>query len=471
VCALAACGNGILEVGEQCDFGPGNGPGTGCEGTCAFSCTTAPDSCPDANLCNGTEACTQVMVNAQVGQACSPGVALPACAPCPGGVCGGGACLASACGDGCLDPGNGEQCEPPGSSGCSATCTNPNCGNGVREGAEQCDDGNLTNLDGCDSACSFEQNERMNWFKLQFTTDAYCVANALGTAFVGASARTQFQQSLDSGIASGAISVMFKITGLDDLTGANDPVVELGTVSGAPETGMGMLPYDGTNDLDWWYNVDPSSIDANRNPTSFLPASMTAGVMNAGPGSLALTLLLLGNPAPLHMSNVNLNVTVGSSGAPLASAGGPPGHLASENLDPALVSYVGAGLKTAIGSGKLCGNISALSLSLVPIPPSLAAGGALPCSQGYTVSNSMLDLLVGGCTVFFPQIAAKQPDQQDPGVPPAGAGAPYTLEANAQRVVTTCRDASAQVVNLAECLEDAAFSSFFKFATGRVIVK
>jgi hypothetical protein len=173
------------------------------------------------------------------------------------------------------------------------------------------------------------------------------------------------------------------------------------------------------------------------------------------------------------MSNVKVTGTIGGVGTPTASSGNPPGHLASENLDPALTSYVGTGQQTTNGSAKLCGNVSAASLALVPMPTELTGGGLLACSQNYTVNNSMLDLIIGGCTVLFiQQITPRQPDQQDPDVPPAGAGPSYTLQANAQtKVVSTCRDSSNTVVNLQDCLNDAAYSSFFKLATSRVILK
>ena len=60
------------------------------------------------------------------------------------------------------------------------------CGDGVRNGIEQCDDGNTVNLDGCDSACRFEQVLRINSLTMQFGTSLACTANAFGGAISGA---------------------------------------------------------------------------------------------------------------------------------------------------------------------------------------------------------------------------------------------------------------------------------------------
>jgi hypothetical protein len=156
------------------------------------------------------------------------------------------------------------------------------------------------------------------------------------------------------------------------------------------------------------------------------------------------------------------------------SAGNPPGHLASEHLDPALQSYASNGEPDDIGAGKLCGNVGAASLDQVPVPAELAAGGSIACDQGYGAQNSLLDVMVGGCTVFgfVNVIAASQPDQVDPNAPVAGAGGPYMLTPNAMtKAVDGCRDANNQTVALNTCLNAAAYSAFFKFATGRVIAK
>jgi len=81
------------------------------------------------------------------------------------------------------------------------------CGNGVRDGGEQCDDGNSTNLDGCDADCRFEQAQRAVWFKMQFSTDTVCTQNALVLPALDAS----------------------------DLSGTNDPSFELGFLTASPE--------------------------------------------------------------------------------------------------------------------------------------------------------------------------------------------------------------------------------------------
>jgi cysteine-rich repeat protein len=123
-CTGGVCGNGIVEAGEQCDFGSGfNGPGTGCETSCQLSCSKSPDSCPDADPCNGTETCVNVTVNGKAGQKCQAGSPLGDGTACgSGSICLGGQCKVSVCGDGWVDSGRGEDCEPPNAAGCDASC-------------------------------------------------------------------------------------------------------------------------------------------------------------------------------------------------------------------------------------------------------------------------------------------------------------------------------------------------------------
>ncbi len=66
----------------------------------------------------------------------------------------------SVCGDGTRE--GAEQCDDGNTAagdGCSASCTTElsmSCGNGAVEGTEQCDDGNITSGDGCSATCQTE---------------------------------------------------------------------------------------------------------------------------------------------------------------------------------------------------------------------------------------------------------------------------------------------------------------------------
>lgn len=106
----AACGNGRLDPGEQCD--PPDGLG------CSSSCQRV-SGCGDGML--------------EPGESCDPPDGLTcstACQPIP------------TCGNDFIDP--GEQCDPPRGLGapapwCDATCQIPRCGNGVIDPGETCD--------------------------------------------------------------------------------------------------------------------------------------------------------------------------------------------------------------------------------------------------------------------------------------------------------------------------------------------
>jgi len=186
-------------------------------------------------------------------------------------------------------------------------------------------------------------------------------------------------------------------------------------------------------------------------------ATETASHLSAGPGNVAFSLALGGPPTQIRLSNAKSQGTTGAASA-------PSGHLASENLDPALKTF------ESIANGQMCGNISAASLAAVPVPSQLTSGST-SCSQGYTTSNSMLDVIVGGCKVFIvTAVGATQPDQADPSVPVLGAGAPYKLTTTGTKV-SGCKDKSGASVDLNACLQTAAFSAAFKFTSNRVAVR
>ncbi len=114
----AVCGNGLQESGEQCDPGPDG------SSTCRSDCTVVR------------------------------------------------------CGDGIADVDAGEQCDSGSFNGapdnaCSLTCEFRYCGDGFLGGAEQCDDKNQVNGDGCDNACRVENGFACTAFP---TSPSVCTA-------------------------------------------------------------------------------------------------------------------------------------------------------------------------------------------------------------------------------------------------------------------------------------------------------
>ena len=444
----ATCGNGILEGGEECDMGAGNGPGTGCETICKFSCTGpgTQGSCVDMNACHAAPTCTAVMVSGKAGQQCVAGATKG-----DGVACGvGSICIA-------------------------AVCKPSVCGDGFRDATknEECDDGNLTKLDACDSACKFEESQRVIGMRMQFSTDAYCTVNALGGSIAGA-AQSSFQTSLDDSIKDGSVSALFTFNG--DLTGTAGAVV-VGNLSGAPPSNA--PPYDGTGDLDGWYGPTLSTIDATRTPRATLNGTYTASVLSAT-GRLNLITSVGGAVASLAVSSAKLKITSGASTVPTtAAAAASPGHVAAEHLLPTLQSVAVAGGTAGSPTGQMCGNIAATSLDTTLPPASLLPGGANACVENYTTANRLIDIIVGGCSVkvvsFLPPVTVikkTQPDQADPAASVQGAGAPYVLSADAAtKRVIGCKDKNGVVVPLQGCLNAAAYSMSFKYATDRVIIK
>jgi hypothetical protein len=141
---LATCGNGMLDAGEQCDmndFGGGSCTLLGFPGgslMCRPDCTIDTSGCDPITCGDGTIG---------EGEVCEPGDL-------------GGATCASlgyatgtlACGPDCTTR-NESGCDP-GSCGDGVRCFNKACATGPGGGAEECDDGNVSDNDGCLNGCS-----------------------------------------------------------------------------------------------------------------------------------------------------------------------------------------------------------------------------------------------------------------------------------------------------------------------------
>ncbi|MBN2723817.1 MAG: DUF4215 domain-containing protein [Deltaproteobacteria bacterium] len=154
---VITCGNGILEYTEGCDDG-NTDDGDGCSSSCMKE-----NGCGDGNLDEVTEECDDG--NAIAGDGCDYNCKVEfvcgnnqcsseegeTCDNCPGDCC-------SDCGNGILDV--DEECDDGNNvsgDGCSRGCKDEDgvavCGNGLWEEGEECEDGNLIDHDGCSSEC------------------------------------------------------------------------------------------------------------------------------------------------------------------------------------------------------------------------------------------------------------------------------------------------------------------------------
>ncbi len=123
--ACAGCGNGVIDMGEDCDD-------AGESATCDADCTTA--MCGDGDI-NGT-----------AGEICDDMGESAAC---------NADCTVAMCGDGVTNMAAGEDCDDAGESAtCNADCTTATCGDGILNVAagETCDDSGESAT--CDDDCT-----------------------------------------------------------------------------------------------------------------------------------------------------------------------------------------------------------------------------------------------------------------------------------------------------------------------------
>ena len=248
------------------------------------------------------------------------------------------------------------------------------CGNGVREGAEQCDDGNRASFDGCSANCRFEQTQRINQLLFEIATSTACPKNAFGGAFT-ATAQSQVQSAINTSIGNGSTSILFYLRGLTDPTGVSaEPSLQIGVFNAAPQSPTGA--YSGSSDVDWWYAVDEAELDTSQRPLSQLSGSIAGNMLMAEPGSSILS-IDLATPVTMSVSSLKFTTPVGSSSTPMSYVSGTDrGHLASENLDSLLQSFESTGAGSPV-MGSMCGNVSADSLAQSAVPTALSSAHRL----------------------------------------------------------------------------------------------
>ncbi|SET95906.1 Myxococcus cysteine-rich repeat-containing protein [Stigmatella erecta] len=161
-----SCGNGVVDEGEQCDSRQREQCTANCRftGKCGNGVLETGEECDDGNAVNG-DTCSECQA-----ARCGDGVVNP------GEECddmGDSAkctmmCTFTRCGDNYLnrkaEGDKAEDCEPPGSLGCSSECKSllAFCGNGDVEPwfpwLETCDDGNKNSCGQCSVTCREEQS-------------------------------------------------------------------------------------------------------------------------------------------------------------------------------------------------------------------------------------------------------------------------------------------------------------------------
>jgi cysteine-rich repeat protein len=355
----------------------------------------------------------------------------------------------------------------------------PVCGDGVVDTGEECDNGNTSNLDGCDSACNYEVFVRMNSVTIRgggagSATDvlapSFCThtANGLGnalsnTALDGNFAVDGLNDSLADDIAAGTTNIIVQALGLDDLNGVNDSSLQLGVTTGNPDPARGTWP--GSSQIDWWYLLDGSTLDSAGIPTAKItPAAVANRNLSGGPSTITMLLNLGGSVAQLEM----LNARVAAATSTATSTPAPPPQ--PNQLATGLTVF---NTIAATGNSQgLCGDVTVESLAQIPVPEVLTSGsGACSascsnsraytyCGSGQPVGpscNSLLDVLVGGCRAALCILVAapSQPDVNN------GGPSPLTLSQASQSAPFKVQPAQTNGNN-------NAYSAWFQFTAQRV---
>ena len=295
------------------------------------------------------------------------------------------------------------------------------CGNGILDHGEQCDDGGLLDLDGCTHECLYEQVQRIGSLELHGgTAPLFCtpVANGMGGAF-SALGLPILNSTLQEAIGAGQFNLLLDLLSLDDASGQNDPDLDVGLLAGVLDP---LSPTAG--ELDSWYLASEELLNNQGRPSQALtPGQLSSLKLTAGPTDI----LFQFSAGTFEMLQTRLQALVSSS----VSLPAPPPDL----LAPGLVAFE---ILDASGvSEGLCGNVTVGSLANIPAPTEVTSGSSscrsdcsgsrayVSCGDGTVTPacHSLLDVLVGGCRVqtgcFITLIEPTQPDVGVGPNPPA----------------------------------------------------
>ncbi|MCB9567321.1 MAG: DUF4215 domain-containing protein [Myxococcales bacterium] len=156
------CGDGQVDMGEECDDGENNGDDKACTSECQSNVCgdgyvlAGVEECDDGNISN-TDECVDGCKLATCGdgfiqedkEECDDGNDVDT-DTCPT------SCKPASCGDGFVQQGK-EECDDGNQSNtdaCTNACKAAACGDGYVQGDEACDDGNTDDLDACSGDCA-----------------------------------------------------------------------------------------------------------------------------------------------------------------------------------------------------------------------------------------------------------------------------------------------------------------------------
>ncbi|MDP7069149.1 MAG: DUF4215 domain-containing protein [Candidatus Peribacteraceae bacterium] len=158
VASASVCGDGVLEVGEECDD-TNRRENDGCSSTCLLEIGICGDG----------------IVQSLLGEQCENSSHDPSLSY----TCSNCRFLSQSCGDTTVDA--GEECDlgklnsTSPNAACRPDCSAPRCGDGIIDNdyAEACDDGNRLQNDGCDRYCRIETKTQIASYQQQQAQQPY----------------------------------------------------------------------------------------------------------------------------------------------------------------------------------------------------------------------------------------------------------------------------------------------------------